>query len=145
MQGNDYVQSAMYRHGVTCFDCHDTHGTGNYAQLREPAQMLCLECHGPKSPNGPREAALTEHTHHKEGSAGSECIACHMPKIETTLGPTKVRTHTFAFITPAETDKYGIPNACTECHKDRTTKWASDALRNWPARSPWRVAADAAP
>src|SRR6266446_5448744 len=27
MQGNDFVQSVMYRRGVTCFDCHDVHGT----------------------------------------------------------------------------------------------------------------------
>lgn len=145
MQGNDYVQSVMYRHGVTCFDCHDVHGTENYAQLREPAHKLCLECHGPKSPNGPREATLTEHTRHKEGSAGSECVACHMPKIEQTLGTTMVRAHTFAFINPSETEKYAIPNACTECHKDKPTQWAKDALRSWPMRSPWRVEGDSAP
>jgi predicted CXXCH cytochrome family protein len=54
MQGNDFVQSAMYHHGVTCFSCHDAHGTSNYAQLRKPANQLCLDCHGPMSPNGPR-------------------------------------------------------------------------------------------
>jgi len=27
MQGNDFVQSAMYSHGITCFSCHDVHGT----------------------------------------------------------------------------------------------------------------------
>jgi predicted CXXCH cytochrome family protein len=145
MQGNDYVQSVMYRHNVTCFDCHDAHGTGNYAELREPSGMLCLECHGPESPNGPREATLTDHTHHKEGSEGSECIACHMPKIETTLGTTKVRAHTFAFISPAETEKYAIPNPCTECHKDKPTQWAKDALRTWSARSPWRLEQESAP
>ena len=26
------------------------------------------------------------------------------------------------------TDKYGIPNPCTSCHKDKTTRWALDAL-----------------
>jgi hypothetical protein len=40
MQGNDFVQSVMYRRGVTYFDCHDTHGTENYAQLRKPAKTL---------------------------------------------------------------------------------------------------------
>ncbi len=35
MQGNDFVQSVMYRRGVTCFSCHDVHGT---AQLRAAAQ-----------------------------------------------------------------------------------------------------------
>jgi predicted CXXCH cytochrome family protein len=139
MQGNDFTQSVMYRRGVTCFDCHDVHGTENYAQLRKPANQICLDCHGPGSRNGPRTATLAEHTHHKEGSRGSECVACHMPKIEVTIPGTFVSAHTFSFITPAMTDKYKIPNPCTSCHADKTTAWASDAMRHWPERSPWRA------
>jgi predicted CXXCH cytochrome family protein len=139
MQGNDFVQSVMYRRGVTCFSCHDVHGTDNYAQLRKPADKLCLDCHGPMSLNGPRTATLEEHTHHKDGTPGSQCVACHMPKIETTIADVKVRAHTFAFITPAMTDKYKIPNPCTSCHADKSTAWATAALRRWPERSPWRV------
>jgi predicted CXXCH cytochrome family protein len=139
MQGNDYIQSLMYRRGITCFTCHDVHGTENYAQLRKPADKLCLDCHGPLSPNGPRTGTLEEHTHHKAGTPGSQCISCHMPKIETTLGEVKVRAHTFAFISPALTDKYKIPNPCTSCHTDKSTAWALEALRRWPERSPWRA------
>ena len=140
MQGNDFVQSVMYRRGVTCFDCHDVHGTGNYAQLRKPVDKLCLDCHGPRSPNGPRTATLEEHTHHKDGSAGSQCVACHMPAIETEGVPnTFVHAHTFRFITPAMTDKYKIPNACTSCHSDKTIAWATNALSQWTERSPWRI------
>jgi predicted CXXCH cytochrome family protein len=140
MQGNDFVQSVMYRHGVTCASCHDVHGTGNNAQLREPANKLCLDCHGPSSPNGPHTATLEAHTHHKAGSAGSECIACHMPKIETEGVPGAfVRSHTFAFISPAMTDKYKIPNPCTSCHTDKTTAWAAKELGGWETTSPWRV------
>jgi len=139
MQGNDFVQSVMYRRGVTCFDCHDVHGTDNYAQLRKPVNQICLDCHGSGSRNGPREATLAEHTHHKDGSTGSECVACHMPKVEVTIPGVFVSAHTFAFITPAMTDQYKIPNACTSCHTDKTTAWATDALRHWPERSPWRV------
>ena len=62
-----------------------------------------------------------------------------MPKIETEIGDVKVRSHTFAFITPAMTDKYGIPNPCTTCHKDKTTAWATGAMRGWDERSPWRL------
>jgi predicted CXXCH cytochrome family protein len=140
MQGNDFVQSVMYRRGVTCFSCHDVHGTDYYAQLRKPADQLCLDCHGPLSLNGPRTATLEEHTHHKKGSTGSSCIACHMPKIATTIADVKVRAHTFAFITPAMTDKYKIPNPCTTCHTDKSTAWATEALESWPERSPWRAA-----
>jgi predicted CXXCH cytochrome family protein len=139
MQGNDFVQSVMYRRGVSCFSCHDVHGTDNYAQLKKPADQLCLDCHGPLSLNGPRTAPMEEHTHHKKGSTGSSCIACHMPKIATTIADVKVRSHTFAFITPAMTDKYKIPNPCTTCHEDKATAWATDALRRWPERSPWRL------
>ncbi|HXU21489.1 MAG TPA: c-type cytochrome [Verrucomicrobiae bacterium] len=140
MQGNDFMQSVMYRRGITCFDCHDVHGTNNSAQLRESADKLCLECHGPLSPNGPRTATLEEHTHHKEGSAGSQCVACHMPAIETEGPPnTMVHAHTFRFITPAMTDKYKIPNPCTSCHKDKSTAWATNEMSKWPERSPWRL------
>jgi predicted CXXCH cytochrome family protein len=140
MQGNDFVQSVMYRRGITCFDCHNVHGTDNYAQLRKPAEKLCLDCHGPLSPNGPRTATLEEHTHHKAGTPASQCVTCHMPKIETEGVPgTFVRAHTFRFVTPEMTDKYKIANPCTLCHTDRSTAWATEAMSHWAERSPWRL------
>jgi predicted CXXCH cytochrome family protein len=141
MQGNDFVQSVMYERGVTCASCHDAHGTGNYAQLRKPAEQICLDCHAADSPNGPHVASLEEHTHHKTGSPGSQCVACHMPKIATQGVPGAfVSSHTFKFITPAMTDKYKIPNACTSCHKEKSTDWATQQLLTWKSVSPWRVA-----
>ena len=139
MQGNDFVQSLMYRSGVTCFDCHDAHGTRNYAQLRKPVNEICLDCHGAGSRNGPREATLGKHTHHKDGSPGSACASCHMPKVEAEIPGVFVRAHTFAFITPAMTEKYKIPNPCTSCHMDKTTAWTADAIRHWTDASPWRM------
>ena len=141
MQGNDFAQSAMYHRGITCASCHDVHGTNNYAQLPKPADQICLDCHGPASANGPRTATLAEHTHHKDGSAGAQCVACHMPAIETEGVPgTFVHAHTFRFITPEMTDKYGIPNPCTTCHKDKNTAWAKEAMNGWqPNHSPWRT------
>jgi len=140
MQGNDYTQSLMYRKAITCFDCHDVHGTDNYAQLIKPAQALCLTCHGPASPNGPRASTLEAHTHHKAGSAGSECVSCHMPAIQTEGVPgVNVHAHTFDVITPVMTDRYKVPNPCTSCHTDRTTEWATAAMSQWSGTSPWRV------
>ncbi len=140
MQGNDFSQSLMYQRGIRCFDCHDVHGTNNYAQLVKPANTLCLDCHGPSSPNGPHAPTLEAHTHHKADSAGSDCVACHMPAIETEGVPgAYVHAHTFKVIPPEMTDKYKIPNPCTSCHTDKTTSWATDAMSRWPGSSPWRV------
>ena len=104
MQGNDFVTSLMYARGVTCFSCHDPHGTENPGMVREPGNGLCLGCHGPNAQNGPHAATIEQHTHHAAGSAGNECIACHMPKIAETIGDVKVRSHTFHFVWPAETE-----------------------------------------
>jgi predicted CXXCH cytochrome family protein len=139
MQGNDFVQSLMYTRGVTCASCHDPHGTPNNADLVKSARLLCLTCHGPKSPNGPHTATMEQHTHHQPGSAGSECVGCHMPKIAQMLGDVMVRSHTFKFIVPAEAERLNMPNPCTACHTDKTTAWATAALKAWPEFSPWRV------
>jgi predicted CXXCH cytochrome family protein len=139
MQGNDFVQSVMYERGVKCSSCHDAHGTDNDALLIKPPSVICLECHGPGSPNGPHTSTVEEHTHHKRGSTGDECISCHMPPIEQTIADVNVRSHTFRFISPAMTDKYKIPNPCTGCHRDKTTTWAIQKLKMWPTVSNWRM------
>ncbi len=140
MQGNDFVQSVMYSHGVACQSCHDVHGTSNNADLIKPGSLMCLECHGPNSPNGPHAPTLEAHSHHKAGSSGNDCLACHMPKIAQTMPDDFVRSHTFRFITPEMTERFHVPNPCTSCHADRTTAWAKQELRGWRDRSPWRVA-----
>src|SRR5262245_11940271 len=139
MQGNDFVQSLMYRRGVTCFSCHDVHGTSNNADLIRPAGQLCLTCHNPDSPNGPHAATISDHTHHAATSTGSECVNCHMPKIEQTIADINVRSHTFEFIAPAMMDEYKVPNPCVMCHTDKTTQWARETMKAWSNVSPWRV------
>jgi predicted CXXCH cytochrome family protein len=140
MQGNDFVQSLMYTRGVTCFSCHDPHGTDNDAMLRKPVNEVCMMCHGPNTQNGPHAISIEAHTHHPAGSPGSQCVACHMPKILPQLpGGPFVSTHTFHFVTPVETDAMKIPNACNACHKDKTTQWSSAEIATWLDRSPWRM------
>jgi len=62
-----------------------------------------------------------------------------MPKIEQTIADVNVRANTFRFIPPEETERLKVPNACTTCHTDKTSKWAMEALRGWDGVSPWRV------
>jgi predicted CXXCH cytochrome family protein len=139
MQGNDFVSSLMYARGVTCSSCHDPHGTKNVTMVRKPGNALCLDCHGPNAQAGPHAPTIEAHTHHQSGSAGNECIACHMPKIAQTIADQNVRSHTFHFVTPDDTESLKIPNACNVCHTDKSVEWAKTALESWPDRSPWRM------
>ncbi|HTI01861.1 MAG TPA: cytochrome c3 family protein [Acidisoma sp.] len=140
MQGNDFVQSVMYTRGVTCFSCHDPHGSSNQAMLRKPIAEICNSCHVPGGANGPQETSIEAHTHHPAGSVASQCVSCHMPKIEAEIPGVNVAAHTFHFITPGDTERLKIPNACNGCHKDKDTGWAKAQLASWNTRSPWRVA-----
>jgi hypothetical protein len=106
--------------------------------LRQPGNAMCLTCHGPNTQNGPHAASIEQHTHHVAGSTGSACAACHMPLVAETLGDVKVRSHAFRFVWPEQTETLNIPNACNLCHTDKTTAWATTALRTWSDRSPWR-------
>jgi predicted CXXCH cytochrome family protein len=140
MQGNDFVTSQMCLKGIACYDCHDVHGTSFNADVRRPGNKLCLGCHQPGAAIGPRQATVELHTHHRADGPGSECAACHMPKIEQTISDVMVRSHTFRFIPPTLTESAKIPNSCNTCHADKTPAWALDALRTWPEFSVWRVA-----
>jgi predicted CXXCH cytochrome family protein len=137
MQGNDFVQSNMYHRQIRCFDCHQVH-ENTPSNLRMASNALCLTCHTKDNPAG-LSGTVSEHTHHAAGSAGSQCVACHMPKIEQTIKDNYVSAHTFRFIAPGETERSGIPNPCTSCHADKNTAWAKEQLRGWKTTSPWRV------
>lgn len=138
MQGNDFAQSVMYHRQMRCFDCHQVHSNQNPSNLGAVGNDLCLTCHSPGSIAGPR-MTIAEHTHHAEKSAASQCTACHMPKIEQTLGDNFVSGHTFRFISPKLTEQFGIPNPCNECHKDKSVQWSLAELKKWQTVSPWRV------
>jgi len=51
-----------------------------------------------------------------------------------------VHSPTFRFITPEMTEKFGISNPCTTCHKDKNAAWAKEAITGWrPNYPPWRT------
>ena len=60
-------------------------------------------------------------------------------QLAQTIADIDVRSYTFQSITPAMTDEYKIPNACTTCHTDKTTQWARETMKGWLNVSPWRV------
>ena len=141
MQGNDFIQSTMYHRELRCFDCHDVHSNANASNLKADGNALCLRCHAASMQNpAGLKGTVAEHTHHAEGSKGSECVACHMPLIAQTIKDNFVASHTFRSITPTLTEQSGVPNPCTSCHTDKNTAWAAKQLQTWSTVSPWRMA-----
>jgi predicted CXXCH cytochrome family protein len=129
----------MYHRELRCFDCHDVHSNQNQSNLIATGNRLCLKCHTAENPAG-LKGTVSEHTHHAANSKGSQCTACHMPKIAQTIKDGYVSSHTFRFLSPALTEEAGIPNPCTSCHTDKSNTWALEKLKGWTNTSPWRVA-----
>jgi predicted CXXCH cytochrome family protein len=114
--------------GVTCLDCHDPH-TGK-PRLPVENNALCLQCHGGANRLNAPVIDPTAHSHHPAGSAGDQCVACHMP---TTTYMQRDPRHDHGFLRPDPllTKELGIPNACTRCHADRGTDWEIAATDRW--------------
>lgn len=131
-QGNEFVRSAKYRHGITCRNCHDPHQLTNTKENSQ-GNELCLKCHQFGSILGPHQSNLEAHTRHRPESTGSLCIECHMPKTGRHLksSPLTVRTHLFGFIYPDQTGKFGVPNGCNPCHQDQSLEWSEEFLKKW--------------
>ncbi|HSP42222.1 MAG TPA: tetratricopeptide repeat protein, partial [Luteolibacter sp.] len=54
---------------------------------------------------------------------GHDCTSCHMP-LTTYMQRHPRRDHGFTIPDPLLTREYGIPNACSRCHTDKSTDWA---------------------
>jgi Flp pilus assembly protein TadD len=120
-----FLQSKMYRAGVTCSDCHDPHSL----RLRDTENALCAHCHSPE------RFDTSAHHFHQAGSAGSQCVACHMPT-KTYMGVDARRDHSLRRPRPDLSVQLGTPNACTACHTDRPPQWAADTIVRWYGPGP---------
>lgn len=112
-----FAQSKMHAAGVTCSDCHDPHSL----ELRAPADAVCAQCHMPA------KFATRDHHGHDEGSAGADCLACHMPET-TYMQVDPRRDHSLRIPRPDLALEFGTPDACTRCHVDRDTAWAAESF-----------------
>jgi len=120
-----FIQSRMYHAGVTCTDCHDPHSL----KLRAEGNGVCLQCHSAQKFDSPR------HHFHQTGSTGARCVACHMPA--RTYMVVHVRhDHSMRIPRPDLTARLGVPNACNQCHRNKSAQWASDELRSRYGRAP---------
>ena len=114
-----FVQSKMYHRGVTCKSCHNPHSGKLIAQ----GNAMCLSCHQPSY-------AEFKHTGHQASSTQVTCVSCHMPG-KFYMENDYRHDHSFRVPRPDLSVKYGTPNACSSCHKDRSAQWAADAVVKW--------------
>ena len=111
-----FLQSRMYREGVTCSDCHDPHSL----KLRADGNNVCLQCHSVRY-----DSPL--HHFHQPGSAGALCANCHMPT-RTYMVIDVRRDHSLRIPRPDVSVKIGTPNACNQCHSNKSAQWAYDII-----------------
>jgi predicted CXXCH cytochrome family protein len=124
---NGLVESACYQKGeLACVTCHSMHKSDPDKQLKEGmnGNQACFSCHKEY------QKKLANHTHHRADSSGSLCYNCHMPY--TSYGLLRsVRSHQIDRPTVLSTLKTGRPNACNQCHLDKTLQWAAQHLFEW--------------
>jgi predicted CXXCH cytochrome family protein len=116
---------------TSCASCHVVHGGGvGRAQLKAPANELCVECHSDK------RALINHMPYHEVASAEHEftCTDCHMPKMAISAVAYDIHSHTFLQPNPQGSIDHGgveaMPNSCNLCHTDlgETSEWAVEII-----------------
>jgi predicted CXXCH cytochrome family protein len=107
----------MFAAGVTCSDCHEPHG----AKLRAPGDGTCLQCHSSD------KYATAMHHRHEAADPPLACASCHMPA-STYMVVDRRHDHGFRIPRPDLSAKVGTPNACNDCHADKSAEWAAAAI-----------------
>ena len=114
-----FLQSKMHAQGIKCSDCHNVHSL----ELKFTGNKLCLQCHVP-------DYDTQKHHFHKENTEAAQCINCHMTG-KHYMGNDFRRDHSFRIPRPDQSALYGTPNACNECHAEKSEQWAADSVVKW--------------
>ncbi|MFN0111590.1 MAG: multiheme c-type cytochrome [Blastocatellia bacterium] len=134
------LRSACFTKGdhqnrINCLSCHSMHEGDIKGQIKPEnrTDTACLSCHQQFA----QPAQLTAHTGHKADSAGSpgiRCYDCHMPRVVYGVMAFH-RTHDITIPNASLTASQFVPNACNQCHLDKSVNWAiGESKRLWPRR-----------
>ncbi|GLS32533.1 tetratricopeptide repeat protein [Neomesorhizobium albiziae] len=126
-----FLQSKMHTKGVTCTNCHDPHSGGLVAE----GNAVCTQCHNETGRADflslkPANYESAAHHHHPAGSAGAQCVSCHMPARNYMIVDGR-RDHFFRVPNPLLSQKAGSPDACLSCHASETAAWAAGEIMRW--------------
>lgn len=130
------LQSPCYQDGAPgglgCNHCHDMHGERPSMQVRagRDGAAACADCHALPAAHGGHGPAIT-------------CQDCHMPRITYGLLEGMI-SHRIASPDPAAwVGRHDQPDACTQCHVDRSRAWAAAQMPALGLRGPAPAAAGA--
>jgi len=132
-----FTQSKMYMKDVRCGDCHDPHSL----KRKFEGNALCTQCHKAeeydtynhhlhKSKGQAGNAFINKRGEKIEVGAGTLCRDCHMPG-RYYMGVDKRYDHSMRIPRPDLSISLGTPNACTNCHDDKTDQWALQWVNKW--------------
>ncbi|MGB0578084.1 MAG: multiheme c-type cytochrome [Limisphaerales bacterium] len=150
---NGLIDSPCHQHGdekrmISCQSCHSMHPQDTRPKSLDEwaddqlhpgmrSNAACTQCHSEYRD----EPVLVAHTHHAADSAASLCYNCHMPY--TSYGLLKaIRSHTISSPNVAKSVETGRPNACNQCHVDRSLGWAAKQLQEWYDIKPPQLSAE---
>lgn len=133
-QGNHLFSDCFRNGSMSCTDCHDPHGNHSRDVFQRELtgrfdNRQCTSCHASKG------ADTEGHSHHKAGSPGDSCVACHMPYLQHPGVGHQLQfarsDHSIPIPRPEFDQKLGIENACQKCHADRDLAWQERFTREW--------------
>ena len=141
-----FMQSRMHMKEVQCNDCHNVHsGKLLYGNVGTQYNQLCAQCHVPDIYDTPEhhfhktegmegETLISESGIKMEVGSGALCVNCHMHG-HYYMGVDYRRDHSFRIPRPDLSKKYGVPNACNQCHAKETNEWAEKHITEWHGKS----------
>lgn len=130
-----HLASDCYLNGsMTCVDCHAPH-TQRYRDVNAvplPGRFSdgqCTSCHASKAER------VERHTKHPAASAGSRCVACHMPYLQQPNVGRQIRyarsDHAIPIPRPLYDTRLGVETACAQCHRGRTPEQLQSQVTDW--------------
>jgi len=132
--------SACYNKGeLSCLDCHSMHQSDPVDQLKPHmrSNQACVKCHAEPE----YTTSIGQHTFHKPGSTGSNCLNCHMPHTTYALLGA-IRNHQIQSPSAQRSIRHGVPNACNLCHLDQTLDWTQQHLATRYGHTPLPLSAE---
>src|SRR5262249_40550254 len=85
---------------------------------------VCGRCHAAD------KYAAAGHHRHAAANPPLACASCHMPE-RSYMVVDRRHDHSFRVPRPDLTVKLGTPNACNDCHADKSADWAAAAIEGW--------------